>query len=440
MQKQKTQIVDRISPFVILSLTMLLCLVVRISSLDSIPPNVTADEGDTLRTYIHLSKQFPSLLTLNWNGSSSVNTYLVGSLWTLGGETLASIKYASVIMSMIALLLFYLIILKISRNALLASLATTALSTNVAFLNFSRAGWENVFTSVPLLILVYILHNASFPLKPKYMFLFILSMVMSMYLYHPGKILFVVSYIWFIVSLLCAKTTLRRKLKDIVLVSVVVCILSLPIIYSTLSPTTNGISRINNVSVLNTDKPLYNLAHNVVVNTRALFVWDNNNLRYGMKGTVLNYPILIIYLISFALALLHQRKALLFFCLNFLIIQIFSQHTPDIARGVHLIPMMYYLIVVAVVSFQQWTSKSTMVIQGIYKGFYILVLISFAFATLYDMRQYILFATDAETIESRRPAVQMKDYTLWRDATRKDPLGLNLYKWEDYIEHRSKSY
>ena len=192
-------------------------------------------------------------------------------------------------------------------------------------------------------------------------------------------------------SLLCAKTTLRRKLKDIVLVSVVVCILSLPIIYSTLSPTTNGISRINNVSVLNTDKPLYNLAHNVVVNTRALFVWDNNNLRYGMKGTVLNYPILILYLISFALALLHQRKVLVFFCLNFLIIQIFSQHTPDIARGVHLIPMMYYLIVVAVVSFQQWTSKSTMVIKGIYKGFYILVLISFAFATLYDMRQYILF-------------------------------------------------
>ncbi len=81
-----------------------------------------------------------------------------------------------------------------------------------------------------------------------------------------------------------------------------------------------------------------------------------------------------------------------------------------------------------------------MIIKGIYKGFYILVLISFAFATLYDMRQYILFATDTETIESRRPAVQMKDYTLWRDATRKDPLGLNLYKWEDYIEHRSKSY
>ncbi len=419
---------------------MLLCLVVRVASLDFIPPNVTADEGDTLRTYLHLKQQPVSLLSLNWNGSSALNTYLIGSLWTVGGESFESIKYASIVMSMGALLIFYLIVLKVSKNPLLTSLATAALSTNIAFLNFSRSGWENIFTSIPLLLLVYILHQKPFPLTFRDTALFVAAMVASMYFYHPGKVLFVIAYIWFFVRLMWSRASLRHKLRDIAIISAILCLWSVPIIYSTLSPSTNGISRISNVSVFNTDDPSQEFMHNVVVNSKAIFLWENNNLRYAAGGTVLSPLILVLYLAAFAVSLVFNRKILLFFLLNFLIIQILSTRTPDVARAVHLIPLIYYLITVTVVTLQEKMAQSGKAIRSMRRAFYVIVLVSFAFSTLYDMRQYILFATNSETTESRRPAVKMVDYANWLSLTKQNPLGLSLSQWEDLLEKQSSSF
>lgn len=421
-------------------LTMLLCFVVRVASLDFIPSNVTADEGDTLRTYLYLKQQPISIFSLNWNGSSAVNTYLIGSLWTAGGESFESIKYASISMSMIALLGFYLIVLKISKNPLLTSLATTALSTNVAFLNFSRSGWENVFTSIPLLLLVYILNHKPFPLKFRDTALFVIAMVVSMYFYHPGKVLFAISYIWYFVRLIRSQISLRRKLRNIVVISAILCALGMPLLYSTLSPNTNGIGRISNVSIFNTSNPPQEFAHNLVVNTKAIFLWENNNLRYAAGGTVLNPLILVLYLVSFVFALFFNRKILIFLLSNFLIIQTLSTRTPDVARAVHLIPLIYYLIIMTIVGLKQRVKKLKQPIKGVYSVFYIIVLASLALSTLYDMRQYILFATNPETIEARRPAVRIVDYADWLSMTKQSPLSISLSQWENLVKTRSYSH
>lgn len=409
----------------------------RIFLLDTIPNNVTADEGDNIRHFMALSNRPFNIYSFNWNGSSALNSYILGEMWTLGGHSFSAIKYASIIMSLITLMLFfYIVYVQMKINAYLSTLLTLALSFNVAFLNFSRSGWENIYNSIPTLLLSFLFcQEKPRPTKGNFL-IFVLAEVSSFYFYHPGKILLVTGFLWFAYSLLSNKTENSKTKLNFLLLSIVGILIPISFgIYAIVANQNQALNRIQSVSLFNDPNAAFLFQQNVVSSIKAIFYWTNNNLRYGNSGTVLSIPTLVIFILALPFVWLKYRKVLLFFIANFLIIQIFSRDTPDLARGIHLVPLMYLCIAAGLNTALSFCVSSLKMRR-------VLILITtliLSYSVITGMRDYIQFITTSNTMAERKPSVMRNEYTEWKTTIEKNPPGMSLGEWELYIRSRNSS-
>jgi 4-amino-4-deoxy-L-arabinose transferase-like glycosyltransferase len=121
-------------------------LILRLWKLDELPPVFFHDECDNAANAMQiLLGSGPGLYGLDWKPQPAFAVHLIAlSLWACGPSVLA-VRLPAALFGTAGLLVFYWVARQAVRP-LPALLAMFLLSTHVGYLHFSRTGWENVQT------------------------------------------------------------------------------------------------------------------------------------------------------------------------------------------------------------------------------------------------------------------------------------------------------
>jgi hypothetical protein len=123
----------------------LFALLIRLWHLADLPEVLFHDEADNSITAIQtLVKGHPTIFEYDWKPQPALGTGLQAFSFDLLGINVRALRLPTALLSVLALLPFYLAA-RIATQSVSASIATTILlSTNVGYLHFSRAAWENI--------------------------------------------------------------------------------------------------------------------------------------------------------------------------------------------------------------------------------------------------------------------------------------------------------
>jgi len=123
-------------------------LLLRLYALDRIPAVVFHDECDNLvNVYQILHGRGPGFFGIDWKPQPAASVYIV-SLAVRAGMSVFSLRAVTALFSVAALVPYYLLVRR-AVSAPAALLASWLLATDIWYLHFSRAGWDNVFVCVP---------------------------------------------------------------------------------------------------------------------------------------------------------------------------------------------------------------------------------------------------------------------------------------------------
>jgi len=132
-------------------------LVVRLYAIDRIPAVVVHDECDNLvNVYQILHGKGPGFFGLDWKPQPAASVHLF-SIATRASRSLFSLRLVPALLSVVALLPFYLLLRQAVR-APAALLAAWLLAADIWYLHFSRVGWDNVFMCVPVTAAAFCVH------------------------------------------------------------------------------------------------------------------------------------------------------------------------------------------------------------------------------------------------------------------------------------------
>ena len=438
------QKIGRNRTYIFIFILLIFSLYTRLLWINQIPANLNPDEADTLRSFIATTKRpfYPSILATNWNGAPAINMYLIGWGWHLGGEDFGRIRNTAVFFSTLSVLVFFLAIKRLTKSPELAFAVTLLLASDPIFMHFSRSGWENIFLALPVGITLLILARAptSWDGRWRRAMGLILVGVLALYFYHPGKILFGVNLFLGLVELARYWWYQRswRSTRLVILSCLLVALTVLPFLYSFLGPyriATMG--RINNVSVLAYD----DAPQNLMINTRKVLLGFTLfrgpdfavglNDRYSDTTENLLLPILVIlFWLGFILAIKKRPLLVWWFLVLLLPVQIFSTNSPDIARSVHLWPVIYWFIAMSVWQVGRFVTKYRRL-----KCAVSVLGLCFVFALAYlQLNHYFSWMSSMRALKSREPAIWDIEYWSWLQAMKDsvDTTGFNygVYEWK----------
>lgn len=451
-----------------------LALLLRLVQLDSVPANLNPDEADTLTTYL-VAKQtgFPTLLGFNWNGAPALNTYVIGAAWELSGRTLGGLRLPSALISALSCSLFFVLLALAFRRITVAVGLSLLLMTNPWFLNFSRSGWENIWNSLALLLIVlgfYLLyerraaqpeqpHSQPKPLSQTVVPLSLLmaGAVMGFYFYHPGKLFLPAVFLLLLVGQFTpAYRIAPRALAFFVVITgllilpqlaPLVCTniatqLQLPILQKSLAQpcqTVNeewlhlaraedlplriqpdGWHRISRVSVLTQEEPWARLQASTSKNVvgflrfaRADFDAPLNSRYLPAAGRPLASILALLYLMGLGVVAVRYPYLLLFYLWVLLPVQILSINTPDAARAVHVLPLLFFFMAAALdllLDLGQQYGRRLQMLAPWLTGIMIVIVGVMALNQTWVYWEWI---QSPAALEAREPAITEEEYSEW---------------------------
>lgn len=425
-------------------LIFLISFLTRIIYIESIPANINPDAADTLQTYIQFkySGAF-SLFSFNWNGAPAFNTYLIGFFWELFNKSILGLRFASVLFGSLLVVSSFVLFYALTKKIILSFLLSLSLSSNPWLLNFSRDAWENVFNGLFLnLILVGLLMYFNGKKYVIGIILMIVGSALGFYGYHPGKF-FIMAVLFSIFVGAFASRKWGQNLLSIFIIAGIFLIITSPQIVSAIKHKEEAFDRINNVSVLNKKSLLEEINKNIWNNFKGFILFDNTvfarnsalNIRYlPLDRSPINISLIPFYLVGLIMA----ARRLPYFTFTFLIIlfpvEILSTGTPDAARGIHAISLMYVFILLGI-NYCLRLGKNKLQYYFL-NTLIILIVISTSIVGLHD---YFNWVNKETTLNARRPAVKTSDYALWlstlEDQIKQGGQGFNVGTWESMVTY-----
>ena len=255
---------------------LILAAILRLAFLDIHPAGLNADEaaiGYNAWSLIETGKDehgvaWPLVFRSFDDYKPPLYFYIVLPFVKVMGLSVWSVRLPSALLGIASVFLIFLLTKRLFPDRkYLPGLSALVLATSPWHLQFSRGGWEvNVATFFILLSIIFFLKSFE---KPKHLFVFGISTVLSLYTYHSARIISPVLFIVFAiiyfdkVKWLFSKTNLKITLSALAL-SIV---LALPIVFQMFSAA--GQSRFSGVSIFSDTGP----------------VWEAENYRNEHKGT-----------------------------------------------------------------------------------------------------------------------------------------------------------
>ncbi|HOX96104.1 MAG TPA: glycosyltransferase family 39 protein [Candidatus Woesebacteria bacterium] len=247
-----------------LAIILLLAAVLRVVALDKYPAGLNADEaaiGYNAWSLVQTGKDehgvsWPVVFRSFDDYKLPVYFYLVLPFVKLFGLNIWSVRLPSAILGLGSVLLVFLLVRKLfTNNKYLPYLSALILSASPWHLQFSRGGWEvNVATFFILLGIWGFFKGLE---KPKYYFLFVISLALSLYTYHSARIVSPLLALYLVVFYrrpLFSGFTGKKRV-TILLALLVGIIITTPIAIQLLSK--EGQARFSGVSLLSDTGPYW---------------------------------------------------------------------------------------------------------------------------------------------------------------------------------------
>lgn len=166
----------------------------RLYELETVPPRISADEYTTVtEAFEVLTGHGPALFGLDWKPMPALTTHVTALTMRIFGPTIAGMRSLSVILSLIAGLLLYLV-LRWHCAAPLAAATVLTFLFNPWFLNFSRSGWENGHVATYWLLFTWCFFRALREERGRWLACAGagVALALSLYGYFSGRLLVVV--------------------------------------------------------------------------------------------------------------------------------------------------------------------------------------------------------------------------------------------------------
>lgn len=419
-------------------IVFLISYLLRVILIDSIPQNINPDEADTLRTFLtarHTNN--PSFFSFNWNGAPAINAYLIGFFWELFHRSIFGLRFASILISSLSVVLFFILSYKLVKRIELSFVLSLALASNPWFLNFSRSGWENIFNSFSLLIIFvgfYFLYQKN-KLKTAIVLL-VLGSVLGFYFYHPGKLFLPITML-----ILFTLMNLKR-FKIHVFTFIIFAFISLSLIIPQLlnisSRNNSSLSRITNVSILNQPNSFKLFQNNFKRNITGFLFFNKNefdvglNARYiPLNSNPINPFLTIFYLVGLLVALIEYPYYFMFYIFTLLPIELLSLGTPDAARAVHIAPVIFIFILLGIDFFLRKIKKYYLCF---YKNTNLIIFLLIVIIIFVQTSTYFSWITKQSTLAGREPAIWKQEYNTWLNYLEKslilNRVGFTVDEWK----------
>ncbi len=418
----------------LLGLLLLGSLTLRLVSLGSFPSNLMADEADNLVViYNVLYGQGPGLFGLDWKPNPALSLYFAAPFVALFPDSALGLRLPSALTSVAALVPLYAIYRR-HVGGPAAILALALLSTSVWYLNFSRSGWENVHVVALTALAAWLLTRALETAQWRYWVLAGVASSLGLYGYFAGRAI--------LVALLAfapmAVWQHRREAKRVVLgytllgvVAVALFVPQLPAIRQNPEKFNTRAERVSALRAANTPDGYFGehgrwpvLRYQIVRNSR--FFWDGDALagpsysppeqllqdtrpRYTPFATPLLDPVTgAAFLLGLVLSLRRWLRYSFWWALllaPWFLTQVLTINTPDAARGIGMLPAIYFFVALALDRAWHWGRRPQLVR-------WVLVVLVILTATTTTVT-YFRWASSPALLEAREPAVPLEQFQDW---------------------------
>ncbi len=353
-------------PSILLLILISVSIFPRLWQLESSPP-VIVDEPANILDINSMQQDGINITDFHWDFSKSRIVHLLPlGLIKLGVEDkFLALRYSSVIISILALIPFFYIIL-LYANKLIAFSTTLLFSYSYYFLQFSRVGWTDVILNIFLGLLLFLLLVRIKSEEGKVMILSVMAGLVAailFYSYRSSIILLLVSLIFLI-----AKKTNRNNFKlytlNIFLYVISFLIFSFPWIMTIKNYPEKYNLRLNSVSINTIEFPniIFNSKFDLIVfqSVKTINSWVLLNRQYGsgyedQRYLPQGYPIVNVFIklgfwagIVFGFLEIKKTYPLYFIIILGLLGQIFTVNPPNGARGLIMLPCIYILFAIGV--------------------------------------------------------------------------------------------
>ncbi|RJR25945.1 hypothetical protein C4578_00580 [Candidatus Microgenomates bacterium] len=422
-------------------------LFIRIWKLTETPSVINGDEQGSLvhPWQIILGQLKPFDLT--HDGSIPAIVYYPKALFVvlLGIEnSLLAARLVSVIFSMGALILFYLILLK-EFSRWTSAVATLFFASSYWLLNFSRLSWISVDGLFWGLFFYFLQQKALLSGQLRYYALsgFVASLVAANYM---GTRIYLLAGIFLLITQVFKKK--KKALYNFLIFILVFVLSSLPLINSVIKSKEKFLLRANTLSVFNISSDYYGirpadfskiLSHQVIYTFRGFALFDGRVSGEGFENkrliplgkSAVSPAIIILYYVGLALAIKRKRSSFWLFILviNFLLVQVLSVYIPAWARGIGVLPSIYYFVACGLEEILVIVKKKglTFFVFGL--------LVLFIVIPYGDFQTYWQWVKSEEFVQFQEPAVKMIEYEDWQKLQWRWMSGarhpFTHYQWQD---------
>jgi len=411
----------------------LISMFVRLSFISHTPKIINPDAADNLQTYLQQSYQNAPFFWFNWNGAPSFSIHIIGVCWKVFNYTVLGARIAPTLFSSITASALAILIFLYTRRLALSLLMSISLSFNPAFLSFSTDGWENIFNSLFLCLVLGGLKLFQMHKSIHGLLLISIGAILGFYAYHPGKT--------FMFIALFGLIAVRSKISTILVVASCIVIFVSPQIFAMMNNSNKWSGRIADVSVFNHPNPNRTILINITNFLKGFFLFDisafpKNYLNNRYLPT--NYPPINIFfvlpmLVGLFISTKRHPEILITLLLALIPVNIFSYDTPDVGRSIHAWPVIYLTISIGLHTLlSKFASK---------KDFLNIVLVILvAHISFSDFTHFKTWINDSGTILFRQPAIDLNDFSAWTSQQKleisRGGFGFNVAEWNSNRRHR----
>lgn len=402
---------------------IIILIITRIYSINTVPANEHPDGLDALNHYLiwkqssEESGTLSPILNSNWNGSHALNNYLLTLPWEIAGRPFWGLRIAPIIFSITTVLVVFIILVKLVKKWETAFLGALLLTVNPWFLNFSRSSWENIANAlaVSILILAYVLDR-----KREWISigLVVLVTIISPYLYHPGKVIFIVG-LCLLFYLIFFRLNVRSRSKTIVfLLALALIVIGTIPYFSKIS--TDQLQRLNAVYIgkeANTRKILIQNLHRSSMGVAFFYssYWHGGmNGRYlPLDGWLIPQLLICLYWIGIVYSIKKAPLLILIYVLLYFPINLLSLQTPDAARSVHIVPLIFVFIGLGMWIVYLGLKRICNNHHNFQIVIFLLLTLIILITAVGEWQRYWRWINSSEALKAREPAIFYQEYQFW---------------------------
>ena len=419
----------------LLAALLVATLALRLVALGAFPSNLMADEADNLVViYKILYGCGPDLFGLDWKPNPVLSLYAAAPFVAAFGESALGLRLLSALTSTVALVpLYALYRRRLSAPACLLSLAL--LATSVWYLNFSRSGWENVHIVLLTATACWLLTCALETGQWRYYALSGVTAALGLYGYFAGRAILVALLVYAPFALRQHRDRWKVVLMGYVLLGLAAVSFFLPQLPAIRRNPDLFNIRAERVSVIRaaatTDGyfdrhgPAEVLPYQVWRNARFFFdgavlagdaysppeqLLQDTRPRYSPFGRALLDPMTaVLFAAGLLLSFWRREDVALWWVMlltPWLLTQVLTINTPDAARGIGMLPAIYFFVGLALDQAWRILPRRSLMRQGL--------VAVVALTAMLTTASYFTWAADPQTLAAREPAVPLEHFDEWR--------------------------